>query len=1336
MDPREFQRLAQQAKASQPTQQPTPEVTGSEDTGILEQIGNAVFGETPEAPAPEVLNPPEGQSLDQSLTSGLDAALAQTSGPQRAIASAVSGGLKAVFETSDFLFGDTKPGDMSNARSAVEDANKDLTDGSIVNGFASGVGQFATAMFGLGKISKTAQAIGWVGKGAQAVEATKKGKLALETGKAALAGFVSVDPHADRLSNLVQGTPLANPVSNWLAAAPDDSAAEGRVKNALESIGMDVAIIGTLTAAGKVFKYLKSGDTAGAGRSVDDFQAEQRAQLEQADAAELTDTPGAGASPEVPPQGDVPPSAGQRDALPAGDPVTGNALVNGEVADANYQRVGPEAGGGSPELLPNSNADGPLPDAGSTPPTNSAPEASTPRAPDPEAPTSGPGSAETNGAEQRGDATGGEGVPTPEPQVDLNGNLVEADGRRLPRVRPSQMVKYADEDTAKVFANAKSDIEAIQQYGGRYQAAEAGHKFSTEDSIPYDKLSSDGDVDAFAQRAVEAKLEEMDKLKGGDVVSDADVQATVMGLAKLTGEDPAKLLGRIQQSGAQARQMAADMEVGFVVGNKMLDDAWALNERMLMGDFTEFGTKQAMQDEVTKRLTLAASFLSPARSIASNSGRSLRRMRRDVQWIDPKYIKEADPETLSQLLRSSGGNPANMRTLLNPSFWGKATDFITAMRINSLVSGYLTQFYNVVSSGYMVGVRPMQRIIGATVTGDIRAVDKNLRQYVYMGNALMEGWHTAVKAFTDEGIRAGFKAAGDTSVGAAVKSFGRNDSVIRPHSTEALNSQATAPGMGQIGPSQLRPIKGMGDLFYNIFSVAGSGLTVPGRALGATDELFKQITYRSKLMADAHVEAVMAASGKNLQGRDLKDFMRSYMDNRMAGAFDQSGRGLDANALREANIATFQQDLAPGTLGKAVQTFASNWPAARWVLPFIKTPTNVIRESWRLTPVLNVAQGEYRQMLMGKMGAEAQQQAMGQMAMGTAFMGAAAFLSSTGRITGGGPSDTKMARELRATGWRPYSFVVQKDDGSKVYVPFNRVDPIATPFGIIADIQDAIHHADWDGTEGTASDIETAIGALRIGLSKQFTQKSYLMGLTQFMDALMDADDNDKWLAAGGGILQSLVPYSALSRQTNDDVYMREARSVADKMRTVIPGQSESLPAQYDWLGEPILARPGLWTSDNGSLVDGEVQRIAQETDKVPFQRVNPNQNGVDLRELTLSDGRNAYEVYSQLSGKPTKSTRPLRDVIAELMQRKAYLKAPDGGADIKGTKAWLLAKRVSKYRTAALKVLKRDPKVREAFLTPEQKVRDFYKNLRATPEQQSKAPSLGGIIQAYTPGN
>lgn len=57
------------------------------------------------------------------------------------------------------------------------------------------------------------------------------------TGQGLFSDFAAFDGHEARLSNMVQSVPaLANPVTEYLAADPDDSEAEGRFKNAVEGL--------------------------------------------------------------------------------------------------------------------------------------------------------------------------------------------------------------------------------------------------------------------------------------------------------------------------------------------------------------------------------------------------------------------------------------------------------------------------------------------------------------------------------------------------------------------------------------------------------------------------------------------------------------------------------------------------------------------------------------------------------------------------------------------------------------------------------------------------------------------------------------------------------------------------------------------------------------------------------------------------------------------------------------------------------------------------------------------------------------------------------------------
>jgi len=109
---------------------------------------------------------------------------------------------------------------------------------SVTGGLIRGVSQFVTGFVGAGKF-----------KAMQALKpTTTSGKIGKAAIQGAMADFAAFDPHEERLSNLVESSPaLQNPVTEFLAASPDDNAAEGRFKNAVEGLGIGVAVDGLLT---------------------------------------------------------------------------------------------------------------------------------------------------------------------------------------------------------------------------------------------------------------------------------------------------------------------------------------------------------------------------------------------------------------------------------------------------------------------------------------------------------------------------------------------------------------------------------------------------------------------------------------------------------------------------------------------------------------------------------------------------------------------------------------------------------------------------------------------------------------------------------------------------------------------------------------------------------------------------------------------------------------------------------------------------------------------------------------------------------------------------------
>lgn len=1227
----------------------------------------------------------------------------------------VTGGLKSVFETKDFLFGDTPVERQSGFRQFVNGVDQNIKQESpILGGLASGIGQFTTAMMGLGKFGALAKAIPVAGEfiasGQATMEALKYGKAGLEAGKAALAGATAFDPHEQRLSNLIQDTPLANPFNAWLAAKPGDSAATGRLKNAMESLGMDAAIIGTFTGGLKVWRYLKEGNTQAASRAVSQLEADMRAhvaQEQQANASQTLQQP-AVESPPVSQAVDsqLPPS--EKTQVLGNDPSSGTASSeSGGASTGGSSAASPQAEA-TPQATP---LEQPRPEA----PPVADPAAQGQQLPDgaqvaqasdvPVEVTSTP----TKAMEDAGVAKS----QTFKNKVDfsadeLAGNPARPGTQDVPKPGLLDQLDFHLE-------NAEKDWDTMSQHGGWSGTIDSGKRLSPDMGTFYDRFRTDNDVIQAVDLAVNHKAEQLASQGFRVKLTDAKLQRQVNAFASLAGVDPAGLAGILQQAGEASRTLTAKMIVVGSLAAKTFQDASLLAMRRKLGDYSEFGSLAAMEQEIAKRFSVATTFLKLTDDIRAQGGRTLRANR--GKPFDPSLFEGLSKERFYDLLAQAQGSPDKLKMLADPTLYRKIMDTVNYLRVSSLVSGPKTQLINLISNGYMVGVRPMERIIGS-VPGALAGSDaskalikENLRQYTYMGSAFYDGF------------------------GQAVKAFANSDGVLKPHSSEAFGPEARwqVPGTQAMGSNYFKPWDSTSNVLYNAFSVPLTAAGVAPRALGSVDELVKQVVYRSKLAARAHMDGLEQAVNAGLKGDAADKFVKSYVTTRLENGFDAEGRGLDPEALREANIATFQQDLLPGTFGKNLQSLISNDPTqlTRLILPFVKTPTNVIRYGWKMTPGLNRFQEEYRQMLSGAMGQEAKAQAIGQMTMGSLFMGAAGFLGSQGMITGGGPSNPALKTQNMNAGWQPYSIVVKHDDGKVSYIPFSRYDPVALPFGIIADIQDAIHIMGDDA--GKTPEIESAIGALFISLAKQFTSRTYLLSLSQALDAATDPDR--KGLAFAGGLAQSMVPFSGASRQLSTDPYLRDARSIADKMMQVIPGMSPNLPPKYNWLGQPVLNRQGLWSDTNGSLVDQETIRLGLSGGTAMNPPPPTTGNKVDLRDITLTTGENAYVKYQQLAGKPSPNAKSLRDTIADAMRSEAYSRAPDGPVDVRGTKQWLLADRVGRYREAAMKRLKADKNVRNAFLEVQRKVADHYRHLKEeqTPEQRANVES---IIKAFGAGN
>lgn len=139
--------------------------------------------------------------------------------------------------------------------------------------FVAPVAQFVTGFVGAGKFLKPFQA------------ATTTGKIVKATAQGAMADAVVFDPHEARLSNLAQHFGIETALTDYLAADPDDSEAEGRFKNAVEGslVGLSLELVFRLARATKKSKDAKNENINGNTEKADSLMKEVADEVEEAE---------------------------------------------------------------------------------------------------------------------------------------------------------------------------------------------------------------------------------------------------------------------------------------------------------------------------------------------------------------------------------------------------------------------------------------------------------------------------------------------------------------------------------------------------------------------------------------------------------------------------------------------------------------------------------------------------------------------------------------------------------------------------------------------------------------------------------------------------------------------------------------------------------------------------------------------------------------------------------------------------------------------------------------------------------------------------------------------
>lgn len=348
----------------------------------------------------------------------------------------------------------------------------------------------------------------------------------------------------------------------------------------------------------------------------------------------------------------------------------------------------------------------------------------------------------------------------------------------------------------------------------------------------------------------------------------------------------------------------------------------------------------------------------------------------------------------------------------------------------------------------------------------------------------------------------------------------------------------------------------------------GSAIRTPSRVLAGTDEYFKGIATRAQLRALAKRGAFNEVERLGLRGRAALDkaneIERGFLLDPPLKAMQ------DARAFAE--YVTFTNEL--GETGKAIQALQRT-ALGRIILPFVRTPINLAKSGLERSGPLGLASSRLRSELASKDPA-IRDLARAKLAMSSMTLAFVGTLAAKGYVTGGGPQDPVLRKQWLSAGYQPYSFDVGAMLGREGpprpgdLVQFSRLDPIAMPFGMMADVVNIMGHLPPDEQEEFAS-------AMVIAFSKNFTSKTFVQGVARTTAVMADPERmGPSYLK--NFLTSATVPFSSAARQAAQalDPELKDAQGIIEEYKRRIPGLSPDVPGDLDLFGNSRFLGGGL----------------------------------------------------------------------------------------------------------------------------------------------------------------
>ena len=552
------------------------------------------------------------------------------------------------------------------------------------------------------------------------------------------------------------------------------------------------------------------------------------------------------------------------------------------------------------------------------------------------------------------------------------------------------------------------------------------------------------------------------------------------------------LLARRQGEAFNAEQILAARKVLVASGESLVKLAGAAKNGSEM-DLALFrramSQHRAIQAQVSGMTAEAGRALQSFRVVAASSREQERLIKEALETTGGEAVSRDMAAMLSEL-----DDPAQIGRFVKDANKATTKDQLYEAWINGLLSSPTTHMVNILSNTIVAALTVGERKIASAIGPNIPPGETSAQ----------------LKGLVD-GARDGFRLAWN------VLKTGEPTDPLQKVEAEKFRA-ITSENLNIAGPAG------------RFADFMGEAIRVPGRLLTAGDEYFKSVGYRMELYAQAYRQAFNEGLRDEAAAKRVIEIIENPPENIKQSAIDAS------------RYQTFTNQL--GKTGKAVEQVRNNIPYARVVMPFVRTPVNIMSYTFERTPLAPLSSAFREEIAAG--GAR-RDLAMGKLIYGSMLMAVSADLTLSGSITGAGPTDPKMRNIMRATGWQPYSIKI----GDKYYA-YNRLDPVGALLGLSADVTEIIGQT----TEAEASQLATAAA---LSVAQNMASKTYMSGVTDFFDAFFGASTDpeaknyklDRYLQR---MVSSAVPSFVANIERNLSPEMSATYGYIDRIKSRLPG--------------------------------------------------------------------------------------------------------------------------------------------------------------------------------------